>query len=87
MACATPGVMCDVRDNYAKQTPIAPEGKVTIVWRQQQVAGQHGDIKCFDTVNGLVCDMRIRQAPRLGDVCGQSTFGHEILHAMGALHD
>jgi hypothetical protein len=85
--CATPQVICDVRD-YQSPVLIPSRGEVRLTWeyRQDLPQGRYGYAVC--DVQGKNCHLQLRApAPAWTDVCGLHTYFHELLHAFGGRHE
>jgi hypothetical protein len=80
--CATPAQICDVKSYHT--TPIAMRGEVRVTWEVKPMPpGRYGFATCDRS--GKNCHLELSQI-EFGNVCGLMTFGHEMLHAMGANH-
>jgi hypothetical protein len=87
VACATPQVICDVRD-YQSPVLIPSRGEVRLTWeyRQDLPQGRYGYAVC--DAGGLNCHVQLKApAPAWQDVCGLHTYFHELLHALGGRHE
>lgn len=92
VSCATPDVVCDMRTDYAWESPEATEGVVTIRWRYGQdaylPANVNGNTECWGLGDAKFCLIRMRGKPEsFRNVCGMAKQRHEEKHAMGAKHE
>jgi hypothetical protein len=93
--CATPDLVCGMRADYAKETPVAPRGHVRLTWRYIPKGEWSGcapnSYGCAPSYIGPdgeeVYTLRLKEAPEFGDVCKLARFGHEVAHALGARHE
>jgi hypothetical protein len=85
VACATPQVLCDVRD-YQSPVLIPSRGEVRLTWeyRQDLPQGRYGYAVC--DVQGKNCHLQIKRVAGWNQVCEAYDFYHEVLHGLGAQH-
>jgi hypothetical protein len=82
--CATPDVICDVRQDY-HSTAIPPKGEVRVTWEVKALpANRYGYATCDRA--GKNCHIQLADLPDFNNVCRLADFGHELAHAMGAQH-
>lgn len=81
--CATPDVICNVRQDYVT-SPIPPKGKVTVTWEVADTGSRYGYATCDRS--GKNCHIQVTSRPDYNDVCRVHDFGHELLHSMRVEH-
>lgn len=89
IGCATPDVMCQMKTQYGAEVAMAKTGNVRLAWRfeAEQKPGFYGVADCTKGDDPL-CLLRLKGSPpKFDDVCGLARLGHEVAHALGAMHD
>lgn len=87
LGCASPGVMCDMKDNYDSETEVPASGTVLLHWEPYQEgkceSHTYGCATCF---YGNCTFYLKKRPPSFSDVCQLARFAHEELHGMGKEH-
>ena len=84
--CASPGVMCNLKDRYELDTKIPDSGMVLLAWDHDVSKcsqGQAGCTTCFHDN----CRMHLMRDVPWSDVCGLANLGHEFEHGLGKRHE
>ena len=86
--CATPGAICNIRDDWHTLQPIPERGHLVITWEfnaPRQGANNDGITFCY---SNDVCQLYLKEPPpRFDDVCALARFGHELAHGVGGRHE
>ncbi|HEX3156735.1 MAG TPA: hypothetical protein VHV32_19050 [Candidatus Angelobacter sp.] len=82
--CASPDVQCDMRVDYDHEVPMASDGTVLLNWHFDRVQPPtlYGHAECI----GGNCTVYLKERASFHDVCSLARFGHEVAHALGAVH-
>jgi len=84
--CASPGVMCGMKDRYEREIPMFPSGSVRLDWDDDISKCPSTSLACTSCEFNN-CKVHIRKRVGFSDVCAEAIFGHEMQHAMGAWHE
>lgn len=84
--CASPGVMCAMKDHYDFETKIPDHGVALMEWDHDASKCRRDQVGCASCEFGN-CKLHLMGDVPFSDICGLANLGHEIGHALGKQHE